>query len=217
MTLPFCCSSLFWKRGYGWILSFPSYFLPVQWECYLSAAGGEGNVLNWLVLSLDGLVLPEPGKCLKLTYFPWACLWILPRLPFPAVSCSPHLGDGEDFSCLLLLSQLLESGVTFSCSLLRLGHTPWWILHQLSLPRGPHPGHWKHTCIFCPNTFWREGWSQSISPQRSPPDCFLHVGFLRWESDTSPCCQPLPSSISLSSLCEVSLDTSVTLSKTTVH
>lgn len=96
MTLPFCCSSLSWKRGYGWILSFPSYFLPVQWECYLSAAGGEGNVLNWLVLSLDGLVLPEPGKCLKLTYFPWACLWILPRLPFSAVSCSPHLGDGED-------------------------------------------------------------------------------------------------------------------------
>ena len=66
---------------------------------------------------------------------------------------------------------------------------------QFSVPCGPHLGHGKHTCIFCPNTFWKAGWSQSICPQ-SPPDCFLRIIFLRWESDTSPCYLPLPSFLS---------------------
>lgn len=145
---------------------------------------GGGNFLNWLILWLKDLVLSGPGNCLKLTCFLWACLWILQGLPCPAISHSLHLMETSAVFCSYGSWGLAVPSVALHWNMAKpVGES--YVNCQSSVPCGPHLGHGKHTRIFCPNTFWKAGWSQSICPQ-SPPDCFLRIIFLRWESDTSP-------------------------------
>lgn len=65
----------------------------------------------------------------------------------------------------------------------------------------------------------QEPHSESISrvSVHSIPHCFLNIRFLRWESDFSLWCLPLPCSLSPSPLYEEGLGMPITISKEIIH
>ena len=156
-----------------------------------------GNFLNWLILSLKGLVLSGPDNCLKLTCFLWACLWILQGLPCPAISHSLHLSD-EDFSGLLLLSWLLGSGGTLSSSPMKHGRTCWWILSQSSIlcPMWPTSRTWETHMHLLPQHFLEGRLISEHLSTRSTRLLLVHYISQVGVRHTSPCCLPLPSFLS---------------------